>query len=75
MSPAYGLPKTIGFISRYASQGMTICPLGDAFCAPIESFLHHFGHEFEAAIAGAEPLAPKKQPVLPVRSGRGSFGV
>jgi NADH-quinone oxidoreductase subunit F len=61
-------------IARFASQGMTICPLGDAFCEPIRSFLNHFGHEFEAAIAAGRPLPPKKQPVLPVRSGRGSQG-
>jgi NADH-quinone oxidoreductase subunit F len=67
--------ETLRRISRYASQGMTICPLGDAFCAPIESFLNHFGHEFEAAIEKAEPLRPKKNPVLPVRSGRDRYGV
>ncbi len=62
-------------IARFASQGMTICPLGDAFCEPIRSFLNHFRHEFEAAIDNAQPLPPKKQPVLPVRSGRGAFGL
>jgi NADH-quinone oxidoreductase subunit F len=78
MRRGYGRPEdldTLRRISRYASQGMTICPLGDAFCAPIESFLHHFGDEFEAAAVGGSPMAPKKQPVLPVRSDRGSFGV
>jgi NADH-quinone oxidoreductase subunit F len=61
-------------IARFASHGMTICPLGDAFCEPIRSFLNHFRHEFEAAIDRAEPLPPQKIPVLPVRSGRGLYG-
>ncbi len=74
----YGRPEdleTLRRISRYSSQGMTICPLGDAFCAPIQSFLDHFGHEFEAAIEKANPMSPKKEPVLPVRSDRGRYGV
>ncbi len=74
----YGRPDdldTLLRIARYASRGMTICPLGDAFCEPISSFLQHFRHEFEAKIEAAEPLPPKKQPVLPVRSGRGAYGV
>jgi hypothetical protein len=50
---------------------MTICPLGDAFCEPIKSFLKHFGHEFQAAIAAARPLPAVKTPVLPLRSGHG----
>jgi len=74
----HGQPRdleTLERISRFASQGMTICPLGDAFCGPIASFLKHFRHEFEDYIARAEPLPPKKLPVLPVRSGRGPFGI
>jgi NADH-quinone oxidoreductase subunit F len=74
----YGRPQdleTLERIARFASQGMTICPLGDAFCEPIRSFLKHFGHEFEAAIANAQPLPPRKEPVLPVRSGGGRFGI
>jgi NADH-quinone oxidoreductase subunit F len=74
----YGRPEdmeTLLRISRFASQGMTICPLGDAFCEPIRSFLTQFGHEFEQAIEKAEPLPPKKQPALPVRSDRGPFGI
>jgi len=74
----YGRPDdldTLLRIARYASRGMTICPLGDAFCEPIASFLQHFRHEFEAKIEAAEPLPPKKKPVLPVRSGRGAYGV
>ncbi len=67
--------ETLQRISRYASQGMTICPLGDAFCGPIASFLNHFGHEFKAYINAAAPMPEKKLPVLPVRSGRGTFGL
>jgi NADH-quinone oxidoreductase subunit F len=62
-------------IARFASQGMTICPLGDAFCEPLRSFVTNFRGEFEAAIARAEPLSPTKTPILPVRSGRGLFGI
>ncbi|MCU0234155.1 MAG: NADH-quinone oxidoreductase subunit NuoF [Thermoanaerobaculales bacterium] len=64
--------ETLRRIARYASQGMTICPLGDAFCGPIASFLEHFGQEFEAAIAGAT-APPTLLPVLPLRSDRGLF--
>jgi NADH-quinone oxidoreductase subunit F len=74
----YGRPEdleTLQRIARYASRGMTICPLGDAFCEPIRSFLEHFGDEFEAAIANSRPLPATKQPVLPVRSGQGAFGI
>jgi NADH-quinone oxidoreductase subunit F len=56
-------------IARYASQGMTICPLGDAFCGPITSFLDHFGNEFEEAIARARSREARYLPILPVRSG------
>jgi NADH-quinone oxidoreductase subunit F len=73
-----GRPKdieTLQRIARFASQGMTICPLGDAFCGPIASFLEHFGNEFEALIERAEPMAPKKQPALPVRSDQALFAM
>lgn len=66
---------TLERISRYASQGMTICPLGDAFCGPISGFLKHYRNEFEAYIEGAKPLPKKKLPILPVRSQPGTFGV
>jgi len=65
---------TLERIARYASQGMTICPLGDAFCEPIGGFLRHFRHEFEALIEKAEPLPPKAKPILPVRSDGHLFG-
>jgi NADH-quinone oxidoreductase subunit F len=67
--------ETLHRIARFASQGMTICPLGDAFCGPISSFLDHFGHEFEEAIAKAPSMPPKTLPILPVRSDRELFGM
>ena len=67
--------ETLERIAAFASRGMTICPLGDAFCEPITSFLKHFRHEFEAAIEAAETMPAKKTPVLPVRSGSGLYGV
>jgi NADH-quinone oxidoreductase subunit F len=67
--------ETLHRIARFASQGMTICPLGDAFCGPISSFLDHFGHEFEEAIAKAPSMPPKTLPILPVRSDRELFGL
>jgi NADH-quinone oxidoreductase subunit F len=70
----YGRPEdldTLHRIARYASQGMTICPLGDAFCGPITSFLDHFGHEFEKAIAAARPLPTRLLPILPRHSADG----
>jgi NADH-quinone oxidoreductase subunit F len=73
----FGRPQdleTLERIARFASQGMTICPLGDAFCEPIKSFLKHFRGEFEAAIAAAQPLPAAKTPVLPLRSGSGWYG-
>jgi NADH-quinone oxidoreductase subunit F len=67
--------ETLRRIARFASQGMTICPLGDAFCGPISSFLDHFGHEFEEAIAKAENMPPKTLPILPLSSDRALFGM
>lgn len=67
--------ETLHRISRFASQGMTICPLGDAFCGPISSFLEHFGTEFTAAIESATPLPPPSRPILPVTVDRGLFGM
>jgi hypothetical protein len=54
---------------------MTICPLGDAFCGPIASFLEHFGHEFEEAISKASSMTTKALPILPVQSDREMFGI
>lgn len=63
-------------ITRYASQGMTICPLGDAFSEPIKGFLKHFRSEFEEAIAKGVAPNTLKKPSLPVRSpeARAMFG-
>jgi NADH-quinone oxidoreductase subunit F len=65
--------ETLRRIARYASQGMTICPLGDAFCGPIASFLDHFGDEFESAIAAGAPVQSRGRPILPVRSDAALF--
>jgi NADH-quinone oxidoreductase subunit F len=73
----HGLPgdiDTLQRIARFASQGMTICPLGDAFCGPIVSFLEHFGREFEEAISKASSMTAKTLPILPVQSDRELFG-
>ena len=35
-------------------EGRTICALGDAAAWPVQSFLKHFGHEFEALIKGVD---------------------
>jgi len=67
--------ETLHRIARFASQGMTICPLGDAFCGPISSFLEHFGHEFEEAISKASSMTAKALPILPVQSDRELFGL
>ena len=34
-------------------EGRTICALGDAAAWPVQSFLKHYRHEFEAKIAAA----------------------
>jgi len=65
--------ETLLRIARYASQGMTICPLGDAFCMPLRSFVEGFREEFEAAIAKGEPPRPTNPPVLPVRHDQRMF--
>ncbi len=73
----HGRPEdidTLRRIARFASRGMTICPLGDAFCGPIDSFLDHFGMEFERAIAAASPMSTKSLPILPVRVDLAQFG-
>jgi NADH-quinone oxidoreductase subunit F len=67
--------ETLRRIARFASQGMTICPLGDAFCGPIASFLDHFGQEFEDAINKAPSMPSKSLPILPVHSDRKVFGL
>lgn len=38
-------------------EGRTICALGDAAAWPVQSFLRHFRHEFEAKIAASKRAA------------------
>ncbi len=66
-------PQTLLRICNYASQGMTICPLGDAFALPISSIVKKFPQEFERHIAAATPRPPKKLPVLPWAGPRPGF--
>ncbi len=67
-------PETLLRICRFASQGMTICPLGDAFALPISSIVKKFHEEFENAIRSAAPRAQRKLPVLPWAGPRPGFG-
>lgn len=60
-----GDTETMLRICRFASDGMTICPLGDAFSLPISSIINKFRDEFEQRIAAAKPPPPRKLPVLP----------
>jgi NADH-quinone oxidoreductase subunit F len=69
-----GDPDTLLRICRFASQGMTICPLGDAFALPISSMVEKFRAEFDARIAKAGPLPQQKLPVLPWAGPRPGFG-
>ncbi len=47
-------------------EGRTICALGDAAAWPVQSFLKHFRHEFEAKIVDSSPEIPVSvnKPVL-----------
>ena len=69
-----GDPDTLLRICRFASQGMTICPLGDAFALPISSMVKKFRDEFDRRVASASPLPQKKLPVLPWAGPRPGFG-
>jgi NADH-quinone oxidoreductase subunit F len=69
-----GDPDTLLRICRFASAGMTICPLGDAFALPISSIVNKFRQEFEERIASATPLPQRKLPVLPWAGPRPGFG-
>lgn len=40
-------------------MGRTICALGDAAAMPVQSFIKHFRHEFEAKIKQAQPKKRK----------------
>jgi NADH-quinone oxidoreductase subunit F len=67
-------PETLLRICRFASQGMTICPLGDAFSLPISSIVRKFPEEFARHIQAASPLPQRKLPVLPWAGTRPGFG-
>jgi len=69
-----GDPETLVRICRFASQGMTICPLGDAFSLPISSIVKKFPEEFERHIRAASTVPQKKLPVLPWAGSRPGFG-
>jgi NADH-quinone oxidoreductase subunit F len=69
-----GDPETLLRICQFASQGMTICPLGDAFALPISSIVRKFPEEFARHIASATARAPRKLPVLPWAGERPGFG-
>jgi NADH-quinone oxidoreductase subunit F len=68
-------PETLLRICRFSSNGMTICPLGDAYALPIASMVNKFMEEFERRIATGTPLPQKKLPVLPWAGPRPGFGV
>jgi NADH-quinone oxidoreductase subunit F len=68
-------PDTLLRICRFSSNGMTICPLGDAYALPISSMVNKFRAEFEQRVAAAAPPQQKKLPVLPWAGGRPGFGV
>ena len=42
--------ETLEQVTRQV-EGHTICALGDAAAWPVQSFLKHFGHEFDYMIA------------------------
>ena len=69
-----GDPDTLLRICKFASEGMTICPLGDAFALPISSMVRKFRAEFDHRIATATPLPQKVRPVLPWAGPRPGFG-
>jgi NADH-quinone oxidoreductase subunit F len=70
-----GDPDTLLRICRFSSNGMTICPLGDAYALPIASLVNKFREEFDRRIEAATPLPQKKLPVLPWAGPRPGFGV
>jgi len=54
-----GLPSDIDQLKSVADriEGRTICALGDAAAWPVQSFLKHFRHEFEAMVASNQKVA------------------
>ena len=55
-------PETLLRICRFASQGMTICPLGDAFALPISSIVKKFRTEFDAPHRGRHAPPAEEAP-------------
>ena len=49
-----GLPEDLDLLLDMANkiEGRTICALGDAAAWPVQSFMRHYRHEFEAMIPG-----------------------
>ncbi len=68
-------PDTLLRICRFSSEGMTICPLGDAYALPISSIVTKFRAEFERRISGGSIPPQKKLPVLPWAGPRPGFGI
>ncbi len=54
-----GLPSDIDQLKSVADriEGRTICALGDAAAWPVQSFLKHFRHEFEAMVSSDQKVA------------------
>jgi len=54
-----GLPSDIDQLKSVADriEGRTICALGDAAAWPVQSFLKHFRHEFEAMVSSNQKVA------------------
>jgi NADH-quinone oxidoreductase subunit F len=67
-------PETLVRICNYASQGMTICPLGDAFALPITSLVKKFEGDFTRSIQRATPAPQVKKPQLPWTGTLPGFG-
>ena len=51
-----GAPEDLDKLDDVASkiEGRTICALGDAAAWPVQSFLRHFGSEFENMIKAGD---------------------
>jgi NADH-quinone oxidoreductase subunit F len=57
-----GKPEDLDLAEQCARQhhaGRTICALGDAAAFPVQSFIKHFGKEFEYHIENKTCLVPK----------------
>lgn len=58
-----GLPEDLDKLDEIAGNimGRTICALGDAAAMPVQSFLKHFRHEFEARISTAPAVVKVRE--------------